>query len=199
MPDDPVNKPNISTVIELLVDLDRRMREGFVALTQGQDNLRKDQEVMRKDQEIMRKELQALSKRMEEGFAAAAQERQALSKRIEDGLGAEARERQSLANKLDDLKKWLAEEIPATANLLYNHILDDRQKFETFRQEILKFQNEVKEKMEYIKSVLEKNEQRLLSIEEVVALLHREFVEFKKDRFIHDREVQQRLSRLEAA
>jgi hypothetical protein len=192
MPDNPVNNDVLLKIVERLDAIEQQMHKGFAALMQGQDDLRNDQEAMRKEQ-------QALSKRMEDGFADAAQERLALGRRIDDGLATEAAERRVLAHKLDELKNWLVKEIPANASLLFDHILADRQKSESFRQEMVKFQNDVKEALESIKRVLEKHEQRLLSLEELVALLHREFVEFKKERFIHDREVQQRLSRLEAA
>lgn len=65
MPDNPVNEVNLSTVLALLTELDRKVRDGFDALTQKQKALPEDQ--------------QALSQRMADGFAAAAHEQQTLS------------------------------------------------------------------------------------------------------------------------
>ena len=90
MPDNPVNEVNLSTVLALLTEIDQRMREGFAALTQEQ-------------KKTLREEQQALSKRVEDGFAAVAQElqvfredRQTLSQRMEDGFAAAAHEQQTL-------------------------------------------------------------------------------------------------------
>jgi len=188
MPDKPVNEVNLSTVLALLAEIDQRMREGFSALTQEQKKtFREEQQALSKrvedgfaavarEQQALREDQQTLGKRMKDGFAAVAQElqvfredQQALSQHMEDGFAAAARERQTLSQRVEDGFASEALERQALAN-----------KLNDLTQWLYK---EIPENAHILSKMIER--------------VQNESAEFKREKSAHDKDVLQRLSRLE--
>ena len=197
--------------------LSERMEDGFTAVAQEQQIFREDQQALSErmkegfaavaqEQQIFRADQQTLSNRMDEGFTRVAQE---LNNRMDEGFAAEAQKRETLENKFDDFKNWLMREIPENAHILSNMIdrvgRESQAAYNKLQNDFLQIKNDAQkdretaqvfrsammETVEHIRRVLERQEHRAVSTEE--------FAEFKREQSVHNKDVQQRLNRLETA
>jgi predicted nucleic acid-binding Zn-ribbon protein len=217
MPDNPVNEVNPSTVLALLTDIDQRMREGFAALIQEQKTIREEQKTIREEQKTIREEQktireeqQALRLRVEDGFAVASQERRALrenqdalSKRMEDGFAAAAREQQALRESLQTLSKRVEDGFALAAK--EQQALREHQQLLSVRIEAgfaleARERQAVSNKLDALNQWLHKElseDTHILS--KMTEKVQSEFADFKREKSAHDKDVLQRLSRLETA
>ena len=218
MPDKPVNEVNLSTVLALLTELDRKVREGFDALTHEQKVLPEDQQTLSKRMEdgfaAAAREQQTLSRRVEDGFAAAAHEQQTLSKRVEDGFAAvareqqalredqqtlsqrvedsfatAAREQQTLSQRMEDGFVRIVQEYRALSNRMDEGFATEAQKREALENKFDNFKNWLMKEIPENAHILSK----------MIERAQNEFAEFKREKSVYDKDVLQRLSRLETA